>query len=178
MASIQQSLNALLGSAAGAATAGTYLHRQTPEYQRSQEIKGLKSEIENITVAQEKLGELASDTEDKYGGDFENTPAYKAADNLQSKLVEKRQRLLQLDWNEDTAKQLANDTAALENINTKLALQKKAESNSLDRLETRTMTAREMLASLIERKDLLSAKERGQLTTMAGRNKDKGGFDK
>lgn len=176
MASIQQALNQGLAQAMAVGTAAAYGYSQSEGFKKKQEIKTLKSDIENINAAQEKLGEIAADTEDKYGGNFEDTPAYKAADELQPTLYQKRQRLLQLDWEEDTAKKLANDRAALDDINIKL--KKEAEQGAATRLDTKTFSARNMLEALAERRDLLSAKERGQLTTMLGRNKTKGGIDK
>lgn len=43
MASIQQSLNQLLGAVAGATTAGSYIYRQTPGYQARKAEKGVES---------------------------------------------------------------------------------------------------------------------------------------
>ena len=169
MASIQQSMNQLLGAAMGAATAGSYMYRQSPTYQRKTEVRNLKSEIEDISASQEKLGELAAK---QNGDDFENTPAYRAANELEAAKYSKTQKLLGLDWNETTARQLANSKAALEKM-----ARENAEAAGLSRVETQSLTHREMFEALLARKEMLSAKEHGQLDTMYHKHLKKGDFD-
>lgn len=168
MASIQQSMNQLLGAAMGAATAGSYMYRQSPTYQRKTEIRNLKSEIEDIEESQAKLGELASGQSD----DFENTPAYRAANELEATRYAKTQKLLGLDWDEATARRLAHSKGVLEEI-----ARKEAEAAGLSRVETQSLTHREMFEALLARKEMLSAKEHGQLDTMYHRHLKKGDID-
>lgn len=63
MASIQQSLNQLLGAAAGVATAGSYLYRQTPGYQAKIENRLAEEKakrIETVAEGQAKIARMES----------------------------------------------------------------------------------------------------------------------
>lgn len=169
MASIQQSLNQLLGAAAGAATAGSYMIRQSAGYQAKQEANRLENRAERLQQYSEGID--VEDLGEAYGKSRELQ--IEAAMIDPKKMVPSHDDPSKKVTRAERAHQLLGEIAA-EN---RAANKAKAESEAVSRLETRSMTAREMLTALQERKDLLSAKERGQLGTMAGRHKDKGGMD-
>lgn len=178
MASIQQSLNALIGTGSAAATMGAYMYRQSDAYK----IKTLEKRQSKLDKASTELGEMAiEELSQKLGKSpaeltkkdlegFYETPSGGASGDVNKELADTARELLQLDPSRQRAEMYS---AYKGNVLDK----ERAESNAVSRLETRSMTAREMLSALQERKDLLSAKERGQLGTMAGRHKDKGGMD-
>ena len=182
MTSIQQSMNQMLGAVAGVATAGSYMARQTPGFKRKEELDRLATQRARLIEAGEQLSEQAGvevgEAMDKKGVDLdpEQTKAWKAMKPTMEKELETARRQFELDPTEARAKDYAQlqkeyDLAYPEEAKAK------AEENAVKRVETRMMTAREMLSALQQRKDLLSAKERGQIGTMAGRHKDKGGMD-
>ena len=57
MASIQGAMNQLLGAAAGVATAGTYMYKQTPGYQAEQEAKLAERKVAQINKVINTKGE-------------------------------------------------------------------------------------------------------------------------
>ena len=172
MASIQQSLNQLLGATAGVATAGSYMVRQSPEFRAKQLDKG-------ATEVQKQVTNLINDL-DKIPQ--EDSIQHKAQTQAIAKIAEKRRDIVERAFDTsptfDRAKKLAvAERGRVIKAERDRMKQEYAEQNSISRLETRSMTARNMLEALQQRKDLLSAKERGQLGTMLGRNKEKGGMD-
>ena len=165
MASIQQSLNQLLGATAGVATAGSYMYRQSNKYQASQlekKAERLQEFTEGIDVA---------DTGEAY--DESRKLQIEAAKLDPNKKVASHDDFSKKITRAERARELYEEIAEENRANAK----RKAEANAVQRQEQKIMTARNMLEALKERKDLLSAKERGQLGTMLGRNKEKGGMD-
>ena len=172
MASIQQSLNQLLGATAGTFTAGSYMIRQSPEFRAKQLDEGAKDVQKQVTNLINDLENIPK----------EDSIAHKAQTQAITKLAEKRRDLVERAFDTsptfDRAKKLAGaERGRVIKAERDKMKQEYAEKNAISRLETRSMTARNMLEALKERKDLLSAKERGQLGTMLGRNKEKGGMD-
>lgn len=161
MASIQQSLNQLLGAAAGVATAGSYLYRQTPGYQGKQAIKT----AENLLTVSKEI--VADDLEEGTKVAEEAVAAARKGYSL------KRSNKAENTYF-DALSNLQDYKEALEMIEPK---QKQAEQNAITRIQKQTMTHREMFEGLLARKELLSAKEHGQLDTMYHRHLKKGELD-
>lgn len=66
MASIQQSMNQLLGAAAGAATAGAYMTRQSDWYKAKQADKAVENINESLALQNNRSMEDLSETEENY----------------------------------------------------------------------------------------------------------------
>lgn len=160
MASIQQSLNQLLGATAGVATAGSYMVRQSSRYQARQA---------------DKQADAIREFLDRGATEFAENPEEKT-EELMSEELALREKALKLG---PSVKRHNKLVAGYEEMTDVKAIHRQgiAESEALQRQEQKIMSARNMLEALQQRKDLLSAKERGQLGTMLGRNKEKGGMD-
>ena len=181
MTSIQQSMNQMLGAIAGVATAGSYMARQTPGFKRKEELSHLAKQAKDLEVGEEELSTQAgyeTYEEGQKGNlvEVDKTSAWKRMKEVSEKRLRVAQREFELDPTEKRAEHLRKLQQDFEE-NFPADAKQQAEDNAMERLETRSMTAREMLSALQQRKDLLSAKERGQIGTMAGRHKDKGGMD-
>lgn len=170
MASIQQSMNALVGSAFGAATTETYFYRQSPHYQSRQletQAKRLQNYSEGIDA--EDLGEAYGKSRDlQIEAAMLNPKGKVPSHDVPGKKVTKAER----------ARQLIQEIAEENRIEKKQA---RAEKNALDRLADKINTQIAQQEAHKDRLDILrevaSAKERGQLDTMIGRHKNKGDFD-
>lgn len=187
MASIQQALNQGLAQAMAVGTAGLYGYTQTEGFKSKQEAKHLYKEKSGLEEAGEamsekateefaaKLGKKPIDLTIKDMGDpgFYNTLSGRSLEGVNKRLADVSTRLYELEPDEFNKEQMI-----VWNKNYQAQLQDMAEQGAATRLDTKTLSARNMLEALTERRDLLSAKERGQLTTMLGRNKTKGGMDK
>ena len=206
MASIQQSLNQLLGAAAGAATAGSYMYRQSGTYQ-----------AQKAGQAAEKLGKISSEYTESLKGkmtqeqgqtiiDLENEVASMRKEALMAKPTKERAKeyqkaligkdIAETDYSKEGLaigdildrrphKTVKNEETGEWEIHfldeetpeTPATPKEEAETDAASRLGERIITAREMFSNLMNRKDILSAKERGQLATMYGKHKEKGGMD-
>ena len=170
MASIQQSLNQLLGAVAGATTMGSYMYRQTPGYQE-------KKELELLDRKTNKLYNAMEETAYQSGGE-EGTPEWEALRNLEEEDIKTKRRALEIDPTEERAKEYsrAMKEYALDFPNKKAD----AEQAGLDRVAQSTETQLTQRQALKERFDFLkafSAKERGQFETAYNRHKNKGEID-
>lgn len=204
MASIQQSMNQLIGTAASAfadftrtkkyfdkeaeAAKATEEHRQkqmeelrkqSPEYQRQEELKGIKSQREALYNAQMELGGEAGD---QMGDDgrMENTPAWRAMKSFAEKEIDLAKRQLELDPTEANAKDLARLQRDYE-VDYPSSPKENAENKGLDRLVSAIEGLRNQSAGVADRLETLrskaSAKERGQIDTAINRLRKKGEFD-
>ena len=164
MTSIQQSMNQMLGAVAGATTMGAYMYRQSDTFKAKQYDKEAKSAQDIMDSGQSEFYENDADF-------------YEAQKQQAEELLKAREKAYKTKPDE---KRHEAYIKATKEYSDRVQEQRDymAEQNAISRLEKRSMTAREMLSALQERKDLLSAKERGQIGTMAGRHKDKGGMDK
>lgn len=170
MASIQQSLNTLLGAIAGATTAGTYMYRQTPGYQE-------KKELELLDRKTNKLYNALEETAYQSKGE-EGTPEWEALRNLEEEDIKAKRRALEIDPTEERAKKYSK---AMKEYASDFPNKKaKAEQAGLDRLTQATETQIAQRESGKERFEFLkafSAKERGQFETAYNRHKNKGEID-
>lgn len=176
MASIQQSMNALVGSALGAATTGSYFYRQSPEFRAKQLDKGAKE-------VQEQVVNLINDLEKIPEGD---SISHKAQNQAIVKLAEKRRGLVEQAFDTsptfDRAKKLAGaERGRVIKAERDRMKQEYAEKKALESLTNKVDTQMEQKQAYKDRLDTLrekaSAKERGQLDTMIGRLRNKGEFE-
>lgn len=203
MASIQQSLNQMLGATAGAATALTYMHRQTPGYQAKQLEKGVEKINKQFNLQGEKTlqeatpeerarmlraGEEATKLREEA---LKIAPTPKRLENIEkaeTSLKTLKEGIAQAETYEAEQEARAAYEAeqaeayeASQNIASIETAKAKAEDNSLSRLQEAIETQTEQKNSLKDRfdrlREVLSAKERGQLDTMYNRHKNKGEID-
>lgn len=165
MASIQQSLNQLLGAAAGVATAGSYLYRQTPGYQARQYDKEAK--------AGEALIESGSSEFYENSEDF-----YKEQTRQAEEVLKAREKAYKTKPTVDRHEEYIRAT---KEYSDRLQEQREfAEQAGLDRLTKSTEAQTTQRQALKDRFDFLksfSAKERGQFETAYNRHKNKGEID-
>lgn len=181
MASIQQSLNQLLGATAGAATMGSYMYRQSDTHK----IKTLERRQTKLDEASSQLGEMAIDelaqklgkspaelTKKDLEGFYE-TQSGAASGDVNIELANTARELLQLQPSKERAEMYS---AYKGNVLDK----ERAEQVGFDRLTKSTETQLTQRQALKERFDFLkafSAKERGQFETAYNRHKNKGEID-
>lgn len=170
MASIQQSLNQLLGAAAGAATAGSYMYAHHPGTQARQADKAAATIMKDREgLINERTSKLASGAIEKDG--ITEKALIKTEENLRDLQEGFAHKAYSLSPTADRARSIMRLERG------KAARQIFAEQNSAERLNQQTQSTRDMLAGLLERKDLLSAKKRGQLNDIYHTIDKKGGFD-
>lgn len=204
MASIQQAMNQLIGTAASAAAditrtkkyfdkeaeaaKATEAHRQqqmeelrkqSPEYKRQEELKGIQSQRQALYDAQTELAsEAGAQMDDE--GHMEDTPAWRAMKSFAEKDIELAKRQLELDPTEANAKSLARLQRDYE-IDYPSSPKENAENKGLDRLVSAIEGLRSQGAGVADRLETLrskaSAKERGQIDTAINRLRKKGEFD-
>ena len=187
MASIQQALNQGLAQAMAVGTAGLYGYSQSEGFKKKQEAKHLYKEMSGMEEASEALSGKAAEElaaklgkkpeeltmKDMSGPGFYDTLAGRSLEGISRRLANTSTRRYELEPDKFNQERMFSW-----NENLQAQLQDMAEQGAATRLDTKTLSARNMLEELAERRDLLSAKERGQLSTMLGRNKTKGGMDK
>lgn len=197
MASIQQSLNQLISSTAGLATAGTYLYSQSPEYkarqkekgvgninkqfqlQKDQTIQGATPEVrERLLKAGEKGVSLREEALDL-------APSAQRLENLskaEASLKELREAVADAEIEEARRKaeeeqRYEAEMAYMEEQNFNATPQAIAEKKAVQRITAKTDAQRQMLQGLVERFDTLSAKQQRQVLDVAHKSAKKGGND-
>lgn len=151
MASIQQSLNQLLGVVAGTATAGSYILRQTPGYKARQVEEGVKNINKQFSLQGEKTIE-------------ESTPEARArALKAGEKAVSLREEALNL---APTAERLEN----VEKAETSLKTLKEGISKAEEK-EKKEAEAKEKAEAETEERDMDLAEQLSQNNKMAREEK-------
>ena len=205
MASIQQSLNTLLGAAAGAATAGSYMYRQSGTYQAQKAgsaakkldktLKDYEKGIEGkMTEEQGKtIIDLSKEVSDMRKDALMSKPTQKRAEAYKNALI--GQDISETEYSKEglalgemlerrphkTVKNEKTGEWEIQFLDEVAATPKaKAEQAGLDRLTQATETQIAQRESRKERFEFLksfSAKERGQFETAYNRHKNKGEID-
>lgn len=203
MASIQQSLNQLLGATAGVATAGAYMYRQTPGYQAKQLERGVEKINKQFNLQGEKTlqeatpeerarmlraGEEATKLREEA---LKIAPTPKRLENIEkaeTSLKTLKEGIAQAEAHEAEQEARAAYEAeqaeayeASQNITPVETAKARAEQNAITRLQNTIEAQTEQKNSLKDRfdrlREILSAKERGQLDTMYNRHRKKGEID-
>ena len=198
MASIQQSLNALMGSALGAATVGSYMYRQTPGFQAKQIEKGVdkinkqfalhgNNTIEQATPEDRarllQAGEKGVELREKA---FEMAPTAKRLENItkaEGSLKTLKQGVAEAEEQEAINQQLQEEAEAHmqeQAFESSITPKEKAEGNAINRLAAATqaqITQRDALKDRFEFLKSFSAKERAQFESAYNRHKNKGEID-
>lgn len=204
MASIQQSLNQLLGAAAGTATAGSYMYRQSGTYQAQKAglaakkldktLKDYEKNIEGkMTEEQGKtIIDLSKEVSDMRKDALMSKPTKTRAEAYKNALI--GQDISETEYSKEGLaigemlerrphKMIKNDKGEweIQFLDETAATPKtKAEQAGLDRLTQATETQLTQRQALKDRFDFLkafSAKERGQFETAYNRHKNKGEID-
>lgn len=167
MANIQAALNSMLSSAAS----GAFIATQTPEYKKAKETTELKRQEGILTKESEALTKEIEEAPNKPGTDPRLVSVYERSKDLDKELYENQLALYKQTGNEKyleesfkySPSQRKNwDELIEEERNRKITANQTNKAN----------TFRNQLEALAERRDILSAKERGQLKTMLGRHKE------
>ena len=199
MASIQQSMNALVGSALGAATTGSYFYRQSSGYQAKQLEKGVEKinkqfGLQGNKTIQEaspeerarllKAGEKGIELREKA---FEMAPNAKRLENIskaEKSLKTLKEGIAEAEEQEAIEQQRQEEAEAYmeENafesfITPKVVAEQKALDRLTDKIDTQTAQKQAYKDRLDTLREKASAKERGQLDTMIGRLRNKGEFE-
>lgn len=154
MANIQQSLNSMLASA----QTGAFITQQTPAYKQN---AAKKAELLALDKEQKAVTNLMSAAEDTNTAEYEDLyEQYREIDLKRAKIEPTKENLRKAE----------------------IVYYEKAEEGSdfnaiVKPLVKKQNTLRSQLESLIERRDILSAKERGQLDTMYHKHLKKGELD-
>lgn len=205
MASIQQSLNQLLGATAGAATMGSYMIRGSDWYKAGQ-LEKRANKLMKYELAQtgEKTGEAYEEARKLEVEAAKLHPTKERVDRASVIWGERdeeaepitKSKLAKEDPNKRVPLPFATDTGAPEGtlqdvieasnapaepLSLHQQARKKAEAEAFSRLKNQTATLRNQTEARKDRFDMLravlSAKERSQLDTMYNRHKNKGELD-
>ena len=205
MASIQQSLNQLLGATAGAATMGSYMYRQSGTYQARKAEKAATELEKTSRQYEENIKGKMTEEQGKTIIDLDKGVSELRKDALMSKPNEKRaneyknalsrQDVSETDYSKEglalgellerrphkTVKNEKTGEWEIQFLDEAAATPKaKAEQAGLDRVAQSAETQLTQRQALKERFDFLkafSAKERGQFETAYNRHKNKGEID-
>ena len=161
MASIQQSMNQLLGAVAGASTAGAYLYRQTPSYKARQYDKEAKAGQAIIESGQSEFYENNADfyeAQSRQAGDVlrATESAYK------TKPSEARHEAYikaTKEYSDRLQEQREYTAEAEQRAQAQVQAQDQAEQNALARLEARSEKRRGMIEGVWQRKDIVRNNE-------------------
>lgn len=183
MANIQQSINSMLASG----TAAAFLATQNPAYKKQAAIQAEKKVGKNLAAESKALEGII---EDPASSENKLISSYERSKELDEELY---QHNLSMYKNTGDKKYLneallytpsqrkAYDeliTVEKENMKNKQEGNvKKEEAAAMKSYTDRALTLENTLAALNERKDLLSAKQRGQLSTITHTVAKKGGFN-
>lgn len=173
MANIQQSLNAMLASA----QTGAFIAQQSPAYKQYAQTNLVKKEQKSLEEQGAELEKILESPEIENGTQLPESAAEKRfqAAAKQSDIVDKRYSENQYKLFELTGDKKYLDQA-LKYSSSNLAEEVEA-SKIVKPLVQKQNTLRSQFESIIERRDILSAKERGQLDTMYHKHLKKGELD-
>lgn len=161
MASIQQSMNALVGSALGAATTGTYFIKQSPGYQAKQQAKQLEAKAERLQDYSEGI-----DTEDLGEAYGKSRELQIEAATLDPKvMVPSHDKPNQKVTRAERAKELIQEKAEETRFERKQA---QAEQSALERLETRAKILGIQPKELAHRMELIRDKDEKKVIEKGG----------
>ena len=172
MASIQQSMNALMGSALGIATAGSYMYRQSHTYKDK--------------LAEKEANSLQTILDEGQYEALNPEKTLKEQETLQKGVVEARKEAYKLKPTTERHNKLFDAYGALGDTQTliteeearkKVIAEEKALSRLADKINAQTAQQEARKDRFDMLREVASAKERGQLDTMYNRHKNKGEID-
>lgn len=165
MASIQQSLNQLFTSAGTLAAVGTGIYTQSDTYKAKQIKKAEEKEDKALDAMAETEYQIEPTDEemaDYWGRRSANVERGLALKPDDPELLERYEK----------NKMAYRETIARMEVDQ----QEMAEKKAVQRLDLRQASIRNMMEALIDRNDIFSAKERGQMSTALNRHLKKGDF--
>lgn len=165
MASIQQSLNQLFTSAGTLAAVGTGIYTQSDIY-KAKQIKRAEAKedkaLEAVAEVDRQIEPTDEEMADYWGRRTANVERGLALRPGDPELL-KRYGENKMAYRETIARMEADQ-------------QEMAEKKAVQRLDSRQTSIRNMMEALIDRNDIFSAKERGQMSTALNRHLKKGDF--
>lgn len=175
MANIQAALNNMLSSA----QAGAFIYTQTPEYKKRGEIKELQKEEGILTKEDEDLNTEIENPKEGYVGSNRLVSVYERNKDLDKELYENQLALYKQTGDkkylEESFKYSPSQRKDWDYLieEEKKRRSELAGKSAVSNVSTKADTHRNQSNELKVRLDLLSAKERGQLTTMYNRQQKK-----